>query len=665
MKLQDTIQKIPAIGPKYRLLLENLGINTILQLLEYFPRNYFDSSSIFEIADLNREERKSFTAIVNEVKSIRTRKRNFTIQTAILEDPTNSIEAVWFNQPFLKNSLKSGTKYLFSGKLNPKSYKPQLQSPQFEEIKESQTHIGIITPIYALTEGISEKWLRAKLKWITDKLDYIDDLEETLPEAIKQKYGLIGRAEALRSIHFPKNNEDLELARRRLGFEELLEIQKSAQKKRKELEKYHAPVIEISDQELKDFIKTLKFELTNDQIKAIGEIKSEMATAKPMNRLLSGDVGSGKTIVAVMASLIAAKSDFQTAILAPTTILAEQHYNTINSLIDNRKLKIELVVAGHKKKLTTDNDLNKADIIIGTHAILHEKDKLFNKLGLVIVDEQHRFGVEQRDVLKEIWPKDNLKNLPHFLNMTATPIPRTLALVAFSDISVSTLHEKPKNRKPIETHLVPHVKREDAIDWLKKQATQGTQIYWIAPLIDNNDALEVKSVENIYKELTETLPDLKITKLHGKMKPDEKRLTLDAFRNFEKNKIHILVSTSVIEVGIDIANANIIIIEGAERFGLAQLHQLRGRVGRSDAQSYCFLFTSTEPTQEQKDRLQNFVNTNDGFKLAEYDLRTRGPGEVYGTRQSGIPKLKIASIFDLQLVKEAGEAAATIITRSQ
>lgn len=650
MKLEDPISTIPLIGPKYQKTLSKLDITTIGEFIAYFPRNYFDSSKIHKIEELSREEKKAFKAVLLDIKNTRTRKRNFTIQTGLAEDESGAVELIWFNQPYIKDTLEVGKEYIFSGKLNPKSYKPQVQSPQFEEVKAEQTHLGLITPIYALTDGISNKWLRSRMKWLIDKLEYITDLEETLPTTTIKKYNLISQKEALRNIHFPKSQRELKQAKHRLGFEELYQIQLQIQKEKLKYAKQRAPIMGKAEEQVHKMIRQLNFELTKDQQKAIEEITKDLKTSQPMNRLLSGDVGSGKTIVAIAATLLTVKNDHQVAILAPTTVLAEQHYQTFKHLLKEFKLNVTLISGK-----TNSKEIENSDVVIGTHAILYKKYKLFTNLGLVIIDEQHRFGVSQREELRETF--SDTKNGIHTLTMTATPIPRTLALTLFGDLDVSEIKEKPNMRKPVKTHIVPENKRSDAYKWINEKAQEDIQVFWVAPLIEESEKLEATSVNEVSKVLGDKLPETKKLVLHGKMKEEEKQDLLKKFKNYSENKVNILISTSVIEVGIDIPNANIIVIEGAERFGLAQLHQLRGRVGRSDQQAWCFLFTSNEPTEEQQERLKYFSGVNDGFKLAEYDLTRRGPGEVYGTRQSGIPNLKIANIFDLKLVKETREAA--------
>jgi len=650
LKLQDPISTIPLIGPKYQKNLANLAIHNIQDLLYYFPRNYFDSSKLHKISSLNHQEKKSFIAQVKSIKSVRTRKRNFTIQTALVEDENDEVELVWFNQPFLKNSLKEGQKYIFSGKLNPKSYNPQVQSPVFEEIKEEQTHVGIITPSYPLTESLSNKWLRSRIKWLIKNFEFVTDITENLPPKIIKQYELLDIRTALRNIHFPKNDKLLKKARHRLGFEELLEIQLKIVKARKEQEKFIAPKIKLSKKSLDKLLNSLEFELTPDQQKVYKDLLEDLSKETPTSNLISGDVGSGKTIIAIISSLAAATSSYQTAILAPTTVLAKQHFDTFSKTLLPFDIKCELLTKDQKTP-------SKSDIVIGTHSILFQKAKAFDRLGLVIIDEQHRFGVEQRQELKKFFTKD--KRTVHTLSMTATPIPRTLALTLFGDMKVNTIKSKPKKRKIVKSFLVPEKKRTNSYKWIKDKINEGIQVFWIAPLIESDEKSQIKSIQELEKNLKTNLADTKIQTLHGKMKEIEKQAII---KDFKSKKFDILLSTSVIEVGIDIANANIIVIEGAERFGLAQLHQLRGRVGRSEAQAWCFLYTTTEPNEDQKSRLEYFVKENDGFKLAEFDLNRRGPGEVYGTKQAGIPNLKIANIFDLELVKTTRQAAEDILS---
>ncbi len=651
LKLKSNIQLIPQIGEKYSKLLNKLGIYVISDLLTFYPKNYHDFSKIYKIDELD-DDVKTFKATVVKFSNTRTRKRNFTIQKAVVKDNNSYIDIIWFNQPFLETSIKTGKTYLFSGKLDPKNYKPQIISPEFEQIKKTQTHLGRISPIYHLTKGISNKWLRSRIHWLIDHIEYIEDLTETLDPRIIKKYDLLGIKNTVINIHFPTSKELLKKAKYRLAFEELLHIQIQLTKNKSFLKQFKTDIIKTNQKDLKILKKQFGYKLTDDQEQAIENIKIKLNSPKPTNILLSGDVGSGKTIVAIASALFTAKSGYQTAIIAPTTVLAEQHYKTFIKLLKPFNLKITLITNATKK-----SEINgKNNIIIGTHAVLFKKRELFNNLNLVIIDEQHRFGVEQRQELRKTFSNIKTKKTINFLMMTATPIPRTLALTLFNDLDVIQIKQKPLQRKETKTFLVSEKKRQDALKWIKTQAKKGIQIFWVAPLIEESEKLDTKSVETLYKELKDKLTNLNIEFLHGKLTTKEKNKILEKFKNFKKNKIHILVSTSVIEVGIDIPNANIIVIEGAERFGLAQLHQLRGRVGRSDQKSWCLLFTSHPPSKEQKERLTYFSKVTDGFKLSEFDLNLRGPGEVYGLKQSGIPLLQFAKLTDMNLIEKTKEA---------
>ncbi|MBN1331630.1 ATP-dependent DNA helicase RecG [Candidatus Dojkabacteria bacterium] len=652
MKLTDSVSTIPLIGPKYAKILAGLGVEDLYDFLTYYPRTHFDSSKLVKIEDLRRNEKKAFRARINTFKSIKTRKRGFSIQTAVVEDESEQMEVVWFNQPYLEKTIKEGSDYIFIGKLNPKKLKPQVLSPEFEEIKEEQTHVGIISPIYPLTQGISNKWLRSRMKWLIDKMDYINDLKESYKQDFLQKYSLMQLKDTIKQIHFPDSQKLLKDAKYRLGFDELLKIQKQILKREKKRKNLKAKQLLANTREIEEFVNSLPYKLTKDQETACEEILKDLKKGSPARRLLSGDVGSGKTIVAMIAALNTALNGSQSIVLAPTTVLARQHFETFSTLLNKYKLKIKLITANSKY------DKNDADILIGTHAILSQKDKIIsNKLAFLIIDEQHRFGVKQRGEIQEFIDQKRSTS-PHTLSMTATPIPRTLALTLFSDMQVSSIKSKPQKRKTTKTHLVPPEKRENAYKWIKQQIRENrTQVFWIAPLIEENEAIQAASIRELEKEFTAKFKDFNISTLHGKLSSEEKDKILEKFRNFEASKQQILLSTSVIEVGIDIPRANIIVIEGAERFGLAQLHQLRGRVGRAEEQGWCFLFTSDIPTDEQAARLKYFSEESDGFKIAEYDLHRRGPGEVYGTRQAGIPNLRFANLFDLELIKATKKAA--------
>lgn len=657
LSLSDQVDKIPLIGPKYQSLLAKLDIRTIQDLLFHFPSRYNDTSDLSKISDLDTFSRKTILCTIEEIKNIRTRGGKFITQ-AQASDSSGDIEVIWFNQPFISNILKNGSQVLLNGKLNPKRNKPQLYSPDYEIFsKGGTTHLGTITPIYPLCDGVSNKWLRSRIKFLLSKHAYLlDELPENIPQSIKECYALTDLHTAFINIHFPKSSELKLKARKRIAFDELLSIQMKLIKKKHSLRRKRGPKISISEENLKKFIESLDFTPTKAQTRAISEITEDFKRTYPSNRLLQGDVGCGKTLVAVGISIPIVDSGFQVAILAPTAILAKQHYETMKSLFDN-KYSVGLVTANLKEKEFKNQKT--LQIVIGTHALLFRNKQLFHKLGLVIVDEQHRFGVGQRKVLVSQTQSNNF--VPHKLTMTATPIPRSIALTLFGDLEISIIDEMPKGRLPTKTYLVPHRKRQSSYQWIEEKITKDkSQVFWLCPLIEESEKLQTKAVISEYEKLeNEIFPNLQVDMLHGRLSEEEKN---NKILRMKQGKTHILVSTSVIEVGMDIPNADIIVIEGAERFGLAQLHQLRGRVGRkAEQESWCFLFVSKSASDEAYRRLTYFSKTDNGLKVAEYDLENRGPGEVYGTRQSGIPDLKVASLSDTRLIKETREAAEKIL----
>lgn len=532
--------------------------------------------------------------------------------------------------------------------------KVSLPSPVYEEKKSEQTHIGRIVPVYHQTEGITSKWIRDKIKPLIN--EWVKEFHEYLPTTVIKKYELIGYSDAIREAHFPTSEESLKEAKKRLSFDELFLLQLKALQK-----KWYWQNIGFHEQKsiplhptTISFIKSLPFELTTAQKKSLKEILDDLNKKFPMSRLLQGDVGSGKTIVAATAILNTILADYQTVLMAPTEILAVQHYHSLFKLFKDYGFNIQFLSGStpdqQKKEIINQIKNGNVDLIIGTHALIQENVS-FKNLGLAVIDEQHRFGVKQRDILKS-------NNSPHLLSLSATPIPRTLAMTIYGDQDLSIIDELPKGRQQIITRIVPENKRQDAYNWIHEQIMQGRQAFIICPLIDESDLLELKSAISEYEHLQQDIfPDLKIGLLHGKMKATEKDEIMELFKN---NKLNILVSTSVIEVGIDVPNASIMVIEGAERFGLSQLHQFRGRVGRGEHQSYCFLFTKNI-NDDSKLRLQAMAQYSSGFKLAEIDLSIRGPGEIFGVKQSGIPDLKMASLTDSETISVAREAAQQII----
>jgi ATP-dependent DNA helicase RecG len=655
MTLQQPLAKTLRTTSSHLKRLEELGIKTVKDLMLFFPRVYEDKSLYASISELRTDQVNNVKGTIKSIFHKRS-KTGKLLTKAVLSDNTGSVEVIWFNQPYLQRVLSKGQEIILSGKAKFDFGKTSLVNPIYEEIKEEQTHVGRIIPIYHQTEGITSKWIRDKIKPLIDEWAYL--FEEYLPQEIIEENGLISYREAIKEAHFPTSKESLDQAKSRLSFDELFLLQLKALQK-----KWHWQNISANEQkripmhtELPDFIKNLPFELTTAQKKNIKFILDDLAKPFPMSRLLQGDVGSGKTVVAGAALFNVIKNGFQTALMAPTEILAKQHFNTLYKLFQPHGFNIQFISGSTPNGQKTDTlqslKNGTVDLIIGTHALIQE-NVAFKNLGLAVIDEQHRFGVKQRDLLKS-------QGSPHLLSLSATPIPRTLAMTIYGDQDLSIIDEMPKGRQTIITRLVPEQKRLDAYRWIEDQIHKGRQAFVICPLIDESDVLEVKSAIKEFEQLQENIfPSLKLGLLHGKMKAQDKEEIMAAFK---LNKINILVSTSVIEVGIDIPNATIMMIEGAERFGLSQLHQFRGRVGRGEHQSYCFLFTEKN-TPEAQSRLQAMVVHSSGFKLSEIDLHLRGPGEIYGVRQSGIPDLKMASLTDSNTISKARIAAQQLIDK--
>jgi ATP-dependent DNA helicase RecG len=632
-----------------------LNIKTVKDLLSYYPRTYNDTSSFTKLTEIR-------TDIVNTVKGRLTSLFNVksrlgkVITRGIFEDQSGRIEVVWFNQAHLTKLLPRNSEIILSGKAKFAFGKVSLQNPSYELIRKDEEllHSGRIVPVYHETEGINSKWLREKIKPLMNQ--WLELFYEHLPNEAMTRLNLVDIKTATKNIHFPETEEELKKARYRLAFDELFLLQLKALQ-----EKWHFQnnIKEKANQikseiNLRDFINKLPFTLTNAQKRVLSEIEADLSKEIPMTRLVQGDVGSGKTIIALLAALKTIKSGSQVCLMAPTEILAKQHYLTFSKLLREEGLNIQLIVGStpqkQKEEIINQMKTGTLDLAIGTHALIQES-VAFKKLGLAIIDEQHRFGVKQRNTLKTY-------GTPHLLSMTATPIPRTLAITLYGDQDLSVIDEMPKGRLEIITRHVPEKKRIDAYRWVEDQVLKGRQVFVICPLIEESELMELKAVYTEYEYLKEHIfPNLKIALLHGKMKQSEKDEIMEKFKNNETN---ILVSTSVIEVGIDIPNASIMIIEGAERFGLSQLHQFRGRVGRGSHQSYCFLFTNSL-SEEGNTRMKAMERHSSGFKLSEIDLELRGPGEVYGVKQSGIPDLKMASLTDYKMIELARNEAIKII----
>jgi len=666
LTLQTPIEDFSRVGKLTAKRLEKLGLRTAEDLLFYFPFRYEDWSKIVPIGELSYGSAGTCRGRVELIKNTRSFYRRKNITEALVSDNSGSIKVVWFNQPYLTKILKIGDEIFLSGKVDFDRFGMHLTSPSYEKVRadEETTHTARIVPVYSVTENLTNKQIRFLVKAIISLADKIFDW---LPLDVKKNFRLVNLNEAVRQAHFPDSKAKFFAARRRLKFDELFLVQLKNLLLKRKLKISRAPAVKFMENETKKFINSLPFKLTYGQRKAAWEILQDLEKGQPMNRLLEGDVGSGKTLVAAIAVLNVAFNGFQTVFMAPTEILAKQHYNTFCKLFSD--LKIGLVTRSEKslsksplkkggESAKTHNSefiIQNSDLIIGTHALIQESVS-FNNLGLAIVDEQHRFGVNQRAALTLRAPEF----MPHFLSMTATPIPRTMSLVFYGDLDISVIKELPAGRKKIFTKVVPPEKRDASYEFIRKEIKSGRQVFVICPLIDQSDKLGVKSAKEEYKKLShEIFPELKIGLLHGKMKSEDKE---DVMKDFFKNKINILVSTSVVEVGVDVPNATIMMIEGAERFGLAQLHQFRGRVGRSIFQSYCFLFSESE-SEEAIKRLMILTECSDGFTLAEKDLESRGPGEIWGTRQSGLPDLKVATLSDYDIIREAKTAAEDLIKK--
>lgn len=654
LKLETSITQVAGVGEVLSSKLKRLGIYTVRDLLYYFPFRYEDFSQVSKIDDLQPGQLVTIAVQIEMIGAKRSPRRRLVLTEAVVTDDSDRLKVIWFNQPYIAKTLKVGDKIFLSGKVTVDRFGLSLQNPSYERMKEETVHTARLVPLYPLTEGITQKQIRF---FINEIIGLSETVTEWIPAELLKKNTLPALSDALRGIHFPKNHQELQLSLGRLKFDELFVLQLRAEMLRQELARVHAPQIKFAIEPVKEFVASLPFELTKDQRVAAWEIFQDIAKGEPMNRLLEGDVGSGKTAVAALALFLVAHNGFQGAIMAPTEILANQHFETLQKMFAHTNISIALVThstvakKSERQKIYTEIEAGEITIVIGTHALLSEGVE-FKNLGLVIVDEQHRFGVTQRKTMKE---KSGLEKAePHFLSMTATPIPRSLALTLYGDLDVSQLRVKPAGRLPIETQVVSPHERQKKYEFIREQVRLGRQVFVICPTIN---ADEKKSVTVEYEHLAkEIFPDLRVGWLHGKMKAVEKDATMQAFAN---GSLDILVSTSVVEVGVNIPNASVMLIEGAESFGLAQLHQFRGRVGRSEYQSYCLVFTDSD-SAKTKERLAFFASTTDGFRLAEFDLETRGPGEVYGQAQSGLMQLKLATLQDTILIKQARELARGI-----
>ncbi len=666
--LDSPVTRLPGISVSYARKLQKLGVSTIRDLLYLFPRRYVDYSQLKTINQLKYGEQ---TTIIGNIWNTKARQSRggTSIVTTIIADGTGTIEATWFNQPYLANKLKPGRQIVISGKVDEYLGRLVFQSPEWEPLEKELIHTNRLVPVYPLTAGLGARWLRRLMKRTVDY--WTKRLPDHLPAAVRERTGLVDLETAINQIHFPDDWASLAKARRRISFDEFLVLQLGVLGQRHAWQSQPGRAIEIDRHLLDTFVHSLPYRLTAAQERVLGEITSDLSREQPMSRLLQGDVGSGKTVVATAAMLLTVASGAQAVLMAPTEILAEQHYKNITALLQplagepgvspvNVRLLTGSVPAKEKETIYDEIRSGQAHIVVGTHALIQEGVE-FKDLALAIIDEQHRFGVAQRAALRQKGQERGYT--PHVLVMSATPIPRTLALTVYGDLDISVIDEMPPGRQEIETHWLTARERERAYRFLRSQIEQGRQAFVICPLIEESEKVEAKAAVEEYERLQKHIfPDLRLGLLHGKMKGEEKEAVMS---RFHRGELDILVSTSVVEVGIDVPNATVMLVEGADRFGLAQLHQFRGRVGRGEHKSYCLLVSDAispdDPEQKTTwERLKAIESTTDGFVLAEKDLELRGPGEFFGTRQSGLPDLKLAKLSDVRVLEQARTEALAI-----
>ena len=665
MKWQDDIQYLKGVGPKKAALLAKLGIRTLFDLLTWYPRGYEDQSALTPIASLHAGETATVSGSIMNLTEKQGRSRKMSILTALVGDGTGFLQIIWFNQKYLKQQLKIGCRLFVTGKATY-AYGGQgqlamsnLSSFQILQDGEAPEEALGIQPIYSATEKLNQKFFR---KLMHTLLENPPEWQEVLPESVRTEYALMDRRQAFRAIHFPKDFEELQAARRRLAFDELYLIQCGLLLIKKQGRESRRGIRHLSDSRLtREVMESLPFRLTGDQAKCLCAVKSDMEKTVPMRRLVQGDVGSGKTVIAMLALVKTVENGWQGALMAPTEILAAQHYESFRKQLAPFGIRVGFLSGRLTKKkrqeLYDAMEAQELDIVIGTHALIQEGVH-FAKLGLVVTDEQHRFGIAQRAELEK-----KSSRLPDVLVMTATPIPRTMTLTIYGDLDVSLIRELPPGRQPVRTFVRRPERRPLIYDFVHKEIEAGRQAYVICPLIEMNEELPIPSAEEVYEELRHGIfRDMRCGLVHGRMKAAEKEQVM---QDFYENRVQLLVSTTVIEVGVNVPNASIMVVEHAERFGLAQLHQLRGRIGRGSYRSYCVLVSESK-SQTAKERLQIMESTADGFQLAEEDLKLRGPGQFFGSMQHGLPDLKIADVLhDMDILLDARRAAMQTIERRE
>lgn len=655
--LNAPLTTIPGIGPKSAKNLERLGLHTLGDLLWYLPRRYIDYSQLKTINRLWYGEEVTVLATVEEMKVRPTRGGQMKLVEAVVGDGTGSLRVTWFNQPWIANQLPAGEAVALSGRIDQYLGRLTMNSPEWEPLDRQQLHTSRIVPVYALTAGVTARWLRRVMDSVVRRL--APRLPDPLPTQIIQRQALASLPEAIEQIHFPESWDKLRRAQERLAFDEMLLLQLGVMRQRQDWSALATQPLTVDDEWIVRFRAGLPYPLTQAQETAVADLRRDLASGRPMNRLLEGDVGSGKTAVAAAAIGIAASAGAQAALLAPTSILAEQHYQTLRGLLEPAcgippaevRLLIGATSESEKTEIRAGLEQGRIRVVVGTHALL-EGPVRFARLGLAVIDEQHRFGVEQRAALRAKGENPNL------LVMTATPIPRSLALTVFGDLDVTVLDEMPPGRQPIETRILFPIERSRGYTFVEAQVEAGHQAYFIYPLVEESEKVAAKAaVEEQERLQREVFPNIRVGLLHGRMGADEKDEVMAAFR---QGTYPILVSTSVVEVGVDVPNATVMFIEGANRFGLAQLHQFRGRVGRGEHRSYCLLLPDTDDAAENE-RLRAMEETSDGFRLAELDLEQRGPGDFLGTRQAGLADLRMARLTDVRLIERARREADLLL----
>ncbi|MBN1660028.1 MAG: ATP-dependent DNA helicase RecG [Anaerolineae bacterium] len=662
--LDAPVNTLPGVSTAFTSRLQRLGIETVGDLLRHFPRRYDDYSKLKPINQLEYGEETTIIGTIWETRTHKTRSGGVVV-TSVIADASGTIEATWFNQPYLARQLRGGRRIVLSGRVDEYLGRLTMQSPVWEPLEKELIHTGRLVPIYPLTQGISARWMRRLVKRVVDH--WAPRLQDYLPISVRERNGLMDLSTAVSQIHFPDSEEAAQAAHRRLSFDEFLFIQLGMLRKRQEWRSREGTPIPANESLLTAFLQALPFELTEAQHRSLDQIVSDMARDVPMSRLLQGDVGSGKTVVAAAAILMVVAAGKQATLMAPTEILAEQHYRTLSEILAGaaawgmgRSVSVSLLTGSvgrvERRDIYDALASGKLDVVVGTHALI-QRHVVFDDLGLVIVDEQHRFGVTQRSALR------GKGTSPHVLVMSATPIPRSLALTIYGDLEISVVDQMPPGRQPIQTRWLLARERERAYAFVRSQIEKGRQVFILYPLVEESDKVEARAAVDEHERLrTQIFPDLQLGLLHGRMKSDEKDKVMQRFRTGE---IDVLVSTSVIEVGIDVPNATVMLIEGADRFGLAQLHQFRGRVGRGEHQSYCLLLSDKASPDDPEthttwERLKAIEETQDGFALAEKDLELRGPGDFFGVRQSGLPALRLASLSNTRTLELARAEAAEI-----